>query len=179
MSEEVLRLTRRLERERAARQEAEHLLEAKSLELFQANQALKGLTTDLERQVAERTAELTEALARAEASTRAKSEFLAMMSHEIRTPMTAILGYADLLSEEDYFTKEHSGAIRTIQRNSHHLIELINDILDLSKIEAGRLDIETIACSVPELMEDLRLLMSIRAEAKGIDLELGFDTSIP
>ncbi|MCB2018969.1 MAG: response regulator [Hydrogenophaga sp.] len=178
MSEEVLRLTRRLERERAARQEAEHLLEAKSLELFQANQALKGLTTDLERQVAERTAELTEALARAEASTRAKSEFLAMMSHEIRTPMNGILGMAQLL-ELTTLSNEQRGYVSTIRSSGDALLVLINDILDFSKIEAGKLDLESSDFTLESALVSTVELYRPLARRKGLSLELKLGADLP
>jgi PAS domain S-box-containing protein len=118
----------------------------------------------------------------AQSATRAKSEFLANMSHEIRTPMTAILGFADvLLGEEgiDRAPPERVEAIRTIQRNGRYLLELINDILDLSKIEAGKLEIERIACSPTQVLTDVVSLMRIRADAKNLPLTLEYAGLIP
>jgi len=106
----------------------------------------------------------------AESATRAKSDFLANMSHEIRTPMTAILGYADLILEEN-FGRATQGHIEVIKRNGEHLLGLINDILDLSKIEAGKMQIEPIRCSPCELLAEVALLMRVRADAKGLKLE--------
>ena len=110
----------------------------------------------------------------AESATRAKSEFLANMSHEIRTPMTAILGYADLLLKEEGLEKappHRLQAFTTIRRNGEHLLGLINDILDLSKVEAGKMHIEQIRCSPFELLTELLALMRVRAEAKQLKLE--------
>ncbi len=107
-----------------------------------------------------------------------KSAFLANMSHEIRTPMTAILGFAEIMRQrnEDPETIRH---IDTIKKNGEYLLELINDILDVSKIEADKLDVEAIECSLIELLEDVKTLMEIRAIDKGLDLSIKIDGKIP
>ncbi|MHB8972884.1 MAG: PAS domain S-box protein [Pirellulaceae bacterium] len=118
----------------------------------------------------------------AEAATCAKSEFLANMSHEIRTPMTAILGFADVLLDEsgvDHTSPERIEAVRTIQRNGKHLLELINDILDLSKVEAGKMQIEPARCSPFELLAELVSLMRVRADAKHLKLEVDMAGALP
>jgi signal transduction histidine kinase/ActR/RegA family two-component response regulator len=110
----------------------------------------------------------------AEHASRAKSEFLANVSHEIRTPLTAILGYADLLQEEQRSTATSAiciEATEAIDRNGSHLLRLINDILDLSKIEAGKLQIDRVAFSLPDLLDEIVSQMSLRAEAKGLRFE--------
>ena len=118
----------------------------------------------------------------AEAATRAKSEFLANMSHEIRTPMTAILGFAELLLEQQRVSgdsRENVEALETIQRNGQYLLRLINDILDLSKIESGKLEIERYECSPSAIIAEVVSLMRVRAEAKGIPLRVNFEGPIP
>lgn len=137
---------------------------------------------ELEAAVCARTAELQKALDCAEAANLSKTEFLANMSHEIRTPMTAIMGYADMLlddCEPSQVPPRQVDAIGTIKRNGEHLLELINDILDLSKIEAGKLTTETRTCSVTDLLNDILNLMQVRADAKGLTLIAEFLGPIP
>ena len=120
------------------------------------------------------TAELARATENAEGANRSKSEFLANMSHEIRTPMTAILGYAELLRDDGDIENAPPGrvqALDAILRNGQHLLSLINDILDLSKIEAGKMSVESIECSPLEIVRDALELVRIRAEGKGLHLE--------
>lgn len=107
----------------------------------------------------------------AEAANRSKSEFLANMSHEIRTPMNAILGFAEILKRG--YGKDSSTSLKylnTISSSGKHLLELINDILDLSKIEAGRIEIECISCPVHHIVQEVVQIMHIRAKEKGIYL---------
>ncbi len=114
----------------------------------------------------------------AESATRAKSAFLANMSHEIRTPMTAILGFTDVLLE-NLEQEEDISAATTVRRNGEYLLRLINDILDLSKIEAGKLDVDRSECSPVEVVADVASLMRVRADAKEIPLEIEWDGAIP
>ncbi len=105
----------------------------------------------------------------AESANRAKSEFLANMSHEIRTPMTAILGFTDVLLsniDEPSYVED----LQTIQRNGEHLLAIINDILDISKIEAGKLKLETVRWPVREIVEEVVSLLRVRADAKRLTL---------
>jgi len=126
--------------------------------------------------------ELEDSRQRADASNQAKSEFLANMSHEIRTPMTAILGYAELLDDGGGLGMEREGridAIHTIQRNGKHLLGIINDVLDLSKIEAGKLVVETVEFSPLAIVEEVLSMMTVRSQAKGIVLDAAYETEIP
>ena len=118
----------------------------------------------------------------AEAANRAKSDFLANMSHEIRTPMTAILGFADILAEEDddeLSRERRLEAIATIRRNGDHLLSIINDILDLSKIEAGKMTIELVPTNIATILNDIVTLMLPRAVAKHIQLRIEYATTVP
>jgi signal transduction histidine kinase/CheY-like chemotaxis protein/HPt (histidine-containing phosphotransfer) domain-containing protein len=123
--------------------------------------------------------QLQQARDAAEQANRAKSEFLANMSHEIRTPMTAILGFADMMLAPNQGPKEREECVRTVRRNAVHLLEIINDILDLSKIEAGRMMVERIPCNIANLLADLISLMRPRAVEKGLTFDVAFDGAIP
>ncbi|WP_158265009.1 CHASE domain-containing protein [Blastopirellula marina] len=126
--------------------------------------------------------DLREAHDKAEAANQSKSEFLANMSHEIRTPMTAILGYADLLAEQahrDVPVKDRLEYINTIRRNGEHLLMIINDILDLSKIEAGKMTLETVPTRVDLVIREVLDLMQVKASAKGLDVDATIETKIP
>ena len=123
-------------------------------------------------------AELSSARLAAESASRAKSDFLANMSHEIRTPMAAILGYVDILLRQAT-DPDNVDCLQIIQRNGQHLLDIINDILDLSKIEAGRLQMELLPVSVQSIINEVLALMDVRAVEKNLKLEVRFDGSLP
>ena len=128
------------------------------------------------------TRQIREAHAEAQRATETKSRFLANMSHEIRTPLTAILGFADVLAEEvdaSNTPAEQLEAIDAIQRNGTHLFELVNDILDLSKIEAGRMKVERVPCSPFNIITDVAVAVGLRAESKGLTLDVEYTGPIP
>jgi len=150
-------------------------------------------TTDLESQVQERTAtieryadtleqnnhKLREANAAAEASNLAKSEFLANMSHEIRTPMTAIVGFAEQLNDAGLSDADRRQAVDTIQRNGRHLVDVINDILDLSKIEAGKLEVDILECSPAQIVCDVASLIRVTTNESSVAFRVRFASPIP
>lgn len=124
------------------------------------------------------TIELRESERLATEASESKSAFLANMSHEIRTPMTAILGYADLL--QDYTENDEAKRyLQTIRRNGAYLLDIVNDILDLSKIEAGKLDIESERFDPCQVIEDVRGIMEVRAAERGLKLTVEYDGKLP
>ncbi|MFN5944309.1 MAG: ATP-binding protein [Phycisphaerae bacterium] len=129
---------------------------------------------EMEKELAESDAKNAHALADA------RSEFLANMSHEIRTPMTAILGYAELLMHESSLTDDERRAhVVTIRRNGEHLLGLINDVLDLSKIEAGKMDVESIVCAPIDVVQDVVSLLALKAKHKKLTLKAEFAFPLP
>ncbi len=125
---------------------------------------------------------LSKAKEAAEAANRAKGEFLANMSHEIRTPMTAIMGFAETLRTEGDLSKappQRIEAIDTITRNGEHLLNLINDILDLAQIDTGKLNIDQGACLPSQVVSEVASSMKMQVDAKGLSLRTEFDGEIP
>jgi len=115
----------------------------------------------------------------AELANQAKSQFFASMSHELRTPLTAILGYTEIAGRDNITEQERKHYIKTIEHGSQHLLQLINDILDISKIEAQKLDVEQIAVNVPEIVRDIQEYFAILAENKKISFSIDYHPPIP
>jgi len=134
---------------------------------------------ELERLVEERTAELRAATDKAQDAARAKSEFLANMSHEIRTPLTAMLGYADLLMDPGLEPADLAQYVQTVRRNGAHLMAVLNAILDLSRIEAGRMTVESIECSPTALLHEVGDMLRARAVEKGLRFEVRQEGPLP
>ena len=127
----------------------------------------------------ERDDELRRAKEAAEAATRAKSEFLANMSHELRTPLNGVLGYAQLLQRDRTLNAAQREALEAISKCGSQLLDLINDVLDLSKIEAGRLDIEEAPTDLTKLLTDLHYVVAEAAEHKGLTLTMSIGADVP
>jgi signal transduction histidine kinase/CheY-like chemotaxis protein len=122
---------------------------------------------------------IAEARDYAEKANIAKGIFLANMSHEIRTPLTAVLGYSDSLLDSDQTKEERLEAINIIHRSSQHVLQIINQILDLSKIEADKLEIEKLMVSPMQLLADVSALMRMQAREKGLAFEVSYKTPMP
>ena len=135
---------------------------------------LENHRNNLEKLVSQRTEELTRALAAAEAASKTKSDFLANMSHEIRTPMNSILGFSNLLSETNLDEVQMKYA-ENVRNSGQILLVLINDILDISKIEAGKIDLEAINFDLEHLVEDLVRIISPKFREKNLDLSFFFE----
>jgi signal transduction histidine kinase/CheY-like chemotaxis protein len=159
----------------APRMDTDSLAAVTSDRLMAALQDQARISAELERakvDLQRHNDELQRARAEAVAAAFSKSAFLANMSHEIRTPMTAILGFADMLSEPGLTEDEQRGVVSSIRRNSEHLLKIINDILDISKIEAGGMTVEPLVCQPAELVEEVASFMRPRAAACGLDLHV-------
>ncbi len=157
------------------RKQAETELRESSAITAEALQSEKRAVVELERTMAQ----LEAAKQDAESANRSKSEFLANMSHEIRTPMTAILGFAENMLDVDQSVQEKLNCIHTIRRNGEHLLGVINAILDISKVEAGKLTAERIRCEPCKLIADVGSLMRVRADAKGLAFNIEYLGTFP
>jgi len=151
-------------------------MEQMEAEIFQNSQHLQAANQQLQ----DANAQLLQAKAAAEAADRAKSTFLSTMSHEIRTPMNAILGYAQLMLRDPSLGADATTNLKIIGRSGEHLLALINDVLDMSKIEAGRIDLSPSTFNLSRLLDDLAAMFRLRAQAKALQFEMSVDgESVP
>jgi signal transduction histidine kinase/FixJ family two-component response regulator len=147
--------------------------------LQEQNIQLEHYSKNLESQVKERTVELADAKERAEAASRAKSEFLANMSHELRTPMNAILGYSQLMGRDTSLLPEQRENLNTINRCGKHLLALINDVLSISRIEAGQANLDITTFDLRSLLRDLETMFDASMESKGLRFEVTGTEDLP
>lgn len=123
--------------------------------------------------------ELLEARKTAEAANAAKTQFLANMSHEIRTPLSAIIGFTELMMEENITDEERQSSLSVVRRNSQQLLKIIDEILDISKVEAGGLQLEVIDTDLPSLISGVRSLLNVSAAKKNLQLMFEAEGDLP
>lgn len=137
-----------------------------------------GTCTDIEDRKSFET-KMREAQTVAESANDAKTHFLANMSHEIRTPLNAIMGFTELLMDPNISPEEQFKSVSIVRRNCHQLMKIVDEILDISKVEAGELVTEKIETSVVDLLNEVRMLLMVQARKKGVELDFETTTAIP
>jgi signal transduction histidine kinase/DNA-binding response OmpR family regulator len=178
-ADEVGQLREELAAARTGLADCERRLAEKERELFDTHVTLQTLIVELDDVVAKRTAEAMAARDEAVAANQAKSAFLANISHEIRTPLASIIGFSELLLDTRQRSVSREDALQTILTNGQHLLQVISDILDLSKIEADGVELEVAEVSLRSLLHDLETLMGPRARDKGLDFRVDCVLPLP
>ncbi|MDX2257138.1 MAG: ATP-binding protein [Pseudanabaenaceae cyanobacterium bins.39] len=155
------------------------LLKNTEIALRQSESKLREQTNLLEQRVEERTFDLKKAKESAEAASRSKAAFLANMSHELRTPLNAILGFAQLMLYDQELNAQHQADLQTICNSGNHLLTMINDILEMSKLDAGSVLIREKECHLQEIIDTVKEILTLKAIEKQLEFDIRMDAGLP